>query len=385
MKKPAILFALVALSLSACGGVRNLQSVKSSDYDTTPKNIVAVLQDADPTFPAFKARLTEEMASCGIKLQFATVLPGQTNINAPGADAFLLFKELAHETTTRRQNYQVTDQYVSMYRYEVTLTDIATKKTVWKGVGDFRTLENAKSNYLGKLVEASPAMTWSRDLMDQMKKDGLVGNCDSAAAKTAAADAPVAATPAAATPGGTGNGGDIPLPAAAPQTMRYNVNGTIYDSLEAAEAAMRTDAAKEVAQINPVSGPHRAALVIVAPTQQQTRNGSIVPPNMSATQLDQIWAYMAVVNKVGYDANLDAIRKAGLFDQVTLIRADDVGEDDFRGATYKLSLAQKDWVLTKQGGGKQKVSALPVSNVKVLVLTKMLDNLQAAATTLDAP
>jgi hypothetical protein len=112
-----------------------MQTVKSEGHGTAPRNIVAIRNDADRSFPAFKESMTKEMAACGICMEFVQAAPGQTSVNAPWAQAFLQFRPRGREQTTVTQYGTVPDDYVSMYRYELLLTDMAEKQVVWKGQG----------------------------------------------------------------------------------------------------------------------------------------------------------------------------------------------------------------------------------------------------------
>lgn len=78
------------------------------------------------------------------------------------------------------------------------------------------------------------------------------------------------------------------------------------------------------------------------------------------------------------------IRKSGLFKQVTLIRAEDVAENDFQGASYKMWVLSGGWTLAKQGGGREKLASTPIfGDPKAANFTVFLTNLQHAATTAD--
>lgn len=368
MKNAPFIAILAVAALSGCGGVRNMQTVKSENYGTAPRNIVAILNEADPSFPAFKESLAKEMAACGIHLEFVQVAPGQTTINAPWAQAILQFRQLGHETTTVTQYGRPVDNYTSMYRYELMLTDMTEKKVVWKGQGDFRTAENSHDP-LKRAITESPAYGWTTDIMAQMKKDGLIGTCDPSLL-------PQATSATTRTDAST-------IPVSAPVgKLTFQVGGKTYDSLDAAEASMRADAATAVEQIAPSSTPPRSSLLIVVPVLKQgkiTQIGGLDP-----SQVEQLMAYSQKVTAVGHDTTADAIRKSNLFHQVTLIREDNVQDSDFRGAGYKLWIAGKEWKLAKQGSnGSQVVTTPPSGQIKVAALKKTLDSIETGLNQLD--
>lgn len=398
MQKPIGLATVLlsSLALAACGGIRNMQSVKSASYTAGPHNIVGVLQDADASFPRFKERLSQEMANCGVRLQFVTVPAGQSHIEMPGSDAVLFFKLLGKETVTTRTYGVVSNQYVDMYRYEVTLSDMASRQVVWKGQGDFKTNTNSNSISLTAIVDDAPPVAWAADLTAQMKKDGLLSNCDPSRAASLPPAPAVTVTPQApqspaaqpaqppvqsgqpsAAPGAPQSG-----PLVSPTRTSFQVGSVRYDSLEQAEAAMRANAADEVVKLAPMQASPRVSLLLLVP--------GIVDFAAHASGSNQeilrhAQAFASMRNRVAFDADADAIRKSGLFGSVTVVPEAGVAETDFQGAAYKLWRAPSGWVLAKLEGGQEKLPALPAGDVKAPALEAMLNSIAAATATLDRP
>lgn len=382
----------MACALSSCNRVEHLESVKSQDLSAAPKNIYGYIASSsfssDKAVDDFKKGMVEGLAQCGIRLQFQ---PGALPSVSPpaGFTAVLGFRELAHEATTVSRYTATIDKYNDMYRLEIDLIDVATKKTVWKSQGDFRTKDNAKDKSVFHVFDESASAAWSETVLGEMKKDGLLTSCGpnyaiapgvitSAAPVPGAAPVPVP-TPVAVSGTAAAAAG---APAAGPaKPSSYKVNNVTYASLGEAEAAMRANATKEVSQLAPFSGTPRSSLVIVPIGDKQAKIAST--PGQTPAQLEPIMAYMHMVNQVGYDTTVDAVRKSNLFSQVTLARGGDVADDDFKGAAYKIWFSGGSWNLAKQGGAPQKVSAPTIAEPKAANLNGFLTSVRQAADAAD--
>src|SRR5579863_7366911 len=90
----------LALVLAGCtgAGVKNVQTVKSTEFSGTPRNIVAIQANGDPFSESVKESFRKKMAECGMAMQFVQAPPPGRSLSAPGADAILTFKELGKET-----------------------------------------------------------------------------------------------------------------------------------------------------------------------------------------------------------------------------------------------------------------------------------------------
>lgn len=369
---------LTVSALSSCNSVQNLQSVKDKDY-TAPKNVYGYLQpstfSADKAAEDFKKYMVDGLAECGIRLQFQ---PGALPSVTPpaGFDSVLGFHELGHETVTQRGGYVGYDQFNDMYRVEVTLTALPARKVVWKSQGDFRTQDNRRDVLVTKAIDSSAAATWSGSLLKEMRADALLGPC----LKTDAI-APGEVTSAAAVPGAqpvqpVASAAAAPAPA---KPSSYKIDNVVYPTLGDAETAMRANAAKEVAQITPFPAAPRESLLIVAGTDKLNK----IATTANAAQMEPILAFIHLVNQVGYDTTADAVRQSNLFKQVTLVRADDVADGDFKGAAYKLWFSSGSWGLARQGGTRQKVDAPTVAEPKFAKLNAFVTSLQQATIAAD--
>lgn len=389
------------LVLSSCNRVDNIQSVKSQDYTSTPRDIFGYIPlsafSSDKGIEDFKKNMVNGMAECGVRLQF---WPGvlassehyqpalMTPVTPPaGFAAALVFRELGHETTTLRGGAVGYDNFVDMYRLEITLTDLASKKTVWKSQGDYRTADNGKLHSVFHSLDSSAGAAWSGTVLTSMRNEGLLGACRSADAiapgpVTIAAASPAAPPMAVASSAAASASSVAPTGAAAPaKAPSYKINNVTYASLDEAEAALRANAVKEVAQVAAVPGPPRDTLLIVAIGDKQAKIAST--PGQTAAQLEPVLAFMHVVNKVGYDSAAEAVRHSNLFKQVILVNGEDVADADFKGAAYKLWFSSGSWGLAKPAGARQKTVAPMNGEPKAANLNSFVNSLQQAATAAD--
>ena len=326
----------LALVLAGCNtaGVKNVQTVKATEFAGAPRNIVAVQANGDPFSDPVKEAFRKRMAECGIALQFVPAPPPGRSINAPGADAMLTFRELGKETTTTTTNYgAVVDKYPDMYRYEFALYDIKSRKDVWKGRGDFTTREQSNNRFFN----GSPGEAWSQTLLDLMKKDGLISDCD-----PAKLPAPTAVTTAAA--------------AAGPATISYSVGGATYAKVDDALAAQRTLADQKVAAATPTGLAIYDSLLVVIPTPEEIASSSV---KITGPGTEDFGRYIVGARQIQFDSYVRAFRKTGMFKTVATAQSNEIQPNDFRGAQYKLWYAKKDakdpgaWTLANAKGKQQ--------------------------------
>lgn len=369
MKRIAVLIAAFLVT----GAVRDLQSVKSEDYQTQPKTI-AVTEVPFGFVPEFRDSLARKLAECGVGLSFFPVAD---------ADAQLQIRQTGRETETVSRPYQ---QYTRLIRYEFTLVESASHKNVWKSQGDF-VLDKPKENEADqRKAMASRSDDWADEMVYQMRRDKLIAHCGSSVAiapptppQPQAVPAPpqvASATPQAA-----------PAPDGPVKPMRFNLNGVTYNSLEEAEPQMRGAAAGEVAALALEPGaPHAAVLMVLPPDKTPVAptvtTGSAPPP----ADVLQMLKLVGVINRVGTEASIDALRKSNLFTDVQVLRGDDVAAEDFRGQPYKLYLAPSKptahWTLAKQGGESKALPLGPGGLVTQDNLHKWLNGVKDALTAL---
>jgi hypothetical protein len=177
MKLQLNFFALSAVCaiLCACSQTKTLNSSKLQDYDKTISNVVAIQTGGYPITDTFKADLSEEFKKCGGELRFATVVP---NVPLPvaSADSILTIKEIQHTTETLTQNgLPVGAPVVAKVRYEFSLVDVVSHRTVWKAQDDFAGF-NANS-IVKALRSRDPELDWVEALTSQMQQNGLLTGC----------------------------------------------------------------------------------------------------------------------------------------------------------------------------------------------------------------
>lgn len=352
--------------LAGCAGVKNVQTVKSTEFSGTPRNIVAVQQNGDPFSAQVKEAFRAKLASCGVALQFVPPPPPGQSINAPGADGLLAFKELGKETTTVSNKYAVIDKYPDMYRYEFSLTDLKSRKDVWKGRGDFTTREQSKDS----IFRGSPGDAWSQTLLDLMKKDGLITDCDPAKLPAAAAVTmmPVAAAAPGAAPAAGGAG-----------TISFNVGGVVYKQVDDALAASRTEADKKVAAASRPGSQAYDSLLVAIPTPTEIENASVKITGL-AHEAD-FKKYIVGSRQIQIESYVQAFRKTGMFKSVTTVASDQITANELRGSQYTLSFAKTEaktpgaWTLASAKGQQSFQIAAKEDKGDVQA---MLDKAQAA-------
>lgn len=328
----------LALVLASCAGVKNVQTVKSADFTGTPRNIVAVQANGDPFSDSVKDAFRIRMAQCGVAMQFVPAPPPGRSINAPGADAMLTFTELGKETTTVSTRYgAVVDNYPDMYREEFALFDLKSRKDVWKGRGDFTTKEKSRDS----IFKGSPGEAWSQTLLDLMKKDGLITDCDPAKLPAAAAVTTAAAVPPA---GGASN-------------ISFGVGGKSYAKADDALAALRVLAGQKVAAATPTGLTVYDSLLVVIPTPEEIANASIKITGPS--NLEDFNRYIVGSRQIQIDSYVQAFRKTGMFKSVTTAQSNELKPGEFRGSQYKLWFAKTEpkgagsWTLATAKGTQQ--------------------------------
>lgn len=168
--------------LAACGGVQNVETAKAAGYTSRPRTILAMQQNGDPFPDIFKTTLAQRIAACGVTLKFAPQVDGAPYDSWPQAETRLLFRQLGTDTKTvkKRSTGQVLDKFTEMYRYEFSLYDVASDRTVWSGHGDFTTHDDIQDVHMVNSFRERAAESWSDELIGLMRKDGLVGPCRTA-------------------------------------------------------------------------------------------------------------------------------------------------------------------------------------------------------------
>jgi hypothetical protein len=176
------LAALLTAGLAACGGVQNVETAKTAAYNQHPRTILAMQQNGDPFPDIFKATLMRRLSACGVTMKFAPLVEGTAYNNWPEAETRLLFRQLGKVTKTvkKKSTGQVLDKFAELYRYEFSLYDVASDRTVWTGHGDFPTHDDIQDVHMVNPYREQAAESWSDDLIGLMKKDGLLGSCSSA-------------------------------------------------------------------------------------------------------------------------------------------------------------------------------------------------------------
>ncbi len=362
--------------------MQNVETARTADVTNQPRTILAMQQNGDPFPDIFKATLIRKIAACGITLQFAPQVDG-TPINSwPEAEARLTFRELAKLSATvkKRQTGQVVDQFSEMYRYEFALYDVAARRTVWQGQGDFKTHDDVTDVHMVSSARERAAQSWSDELVSLMQKDALLGSCGEKTTSpspliTAAAPLSQAQEPAA-------------LPRSEPMLAavgsHFTVDGVTYYSLSEAEDALRKHAARELYRVKPLGQPARPSLLLVVPTDAALAAAHVrIPANKTEAQGEAHMAFSQAVLRVALDIEVEAIRKAGLFEQVSVLRDDAVAERDFKGTAYKIWKGPLVWTLSRQSGGQQPIKGPPLGTVTYTDLSSMLSDLENALTALD--
>jgi len=367
---------LLAAAFLVTGSVRNLDSVKSDDYQVKPKKVV--VSEVPFGFPAnFRDGLTRKMAECGVALSF---------FPAADAEAQLQIHQMGVEKETIRRPKYV--EFIKMTRYEFVLVDPATHQNVWKSQGDFQG-DEPKSDPIDEQQAADlRADGWADDVVGRMRRDKLIGECG----KSVAIEPPTQAQPqlqpaaAAAAPSAPSAGGAAAAPAPAPgpvnAPMRFKVGDTVYNSKEEAEVGLRADAAREVNKLDVTPGqPHGGLLVVLPVPKEPVKPATALPNGPSPDMIMQVLAFSMMTSRISVDSSLDSLKKTGLFSPVEVIHADDVADDDFRGQPYKLYLPKETgakWMLVRQGGGASALTVGPYGGSTQAALHKWLDAVTAA-------
>ena len=172
----------MTVGLAACTSVENVETAKTAVYNQHPRTMLAMQQNGDPFPDIFKATLARRLTACGVTLKFAPLVEGTAYNNWPEAETQLLFRQLGKvtETVKKKSTGQVLDKFAQVYRYEFSLYDVASDRTVWAGHGDFLTHDDIQDVHMVNSFREHAAESWSDDLIGLMKKDGLVGSCSSA-------------------------------------------------------------------------------------------------------------------------------------------------------------------------------------------------------------
>jgi len=351
MKRLALLIAAFLVT----GMVRNLQTVKSDDYEAEPKKIVV------PEVPVgfdreFADSLTRKMAECGVALSFSP---------ATDADARLQILQLGSENSYGPH----VPAYTSMIRYEFTLIDLASSKNVWKLQGDFVLRQPSSSAAERQAAAVERSDDWADNIVWQMRRDKLIRHCGSSVAIAPPALPPPqeAAAPAA--------------PATAP--MRFKIGDTVYNSKEEAEIALRADAAREVSKLEVAPGQSHGGLLVVFAVPKPLVKPAALPNDKgpSPELILQMMTFGMMTSGISGDSSVESLKKTGLFSPVEVIHADDVADDDFRGQPYKLYVPKEPgakWTLARQGGGASPLSTGPFGGSNQAALHKWVDAVSAA-------
>lgn len=173
-----VLVGLAAACMSGCTPSVSTESVKASTYQTQPKRLLIVpnlgdlfLQGTPNDRTAkFDSRLVGALTACGI--QADTVNPTKLGLENPiakkmkeyGPDAVLTVN-WTKEMKRGSGGGAVSSDYL------LQLTDIATKKVVWKATIDYGV------NMSGMTADTTQVM--AKTIVDKMKQDGIIpGSCN---------------------------------------------------------------------------------------------------------------------------------------------------------------------------------------------------------------
>ena len=132
---------------------------------------------------------------------------------------------------------------------------------------------------------------------------------------------------------------------------QYKYGDNTYSSREEAVQAVRNDMSAQVAAVDPVSDGLGGSALAVVPTRDVLRAHGVStagPPDSDAVE------YIVDVLEINFLSVVDSVKKGEVFDNVTLLRADDAEGALYDNYDYKLWLFSPElgvwqWYLSKQG------------------------------------
>jgi S1-C subfamily serine protease len=137
----------------------------------------------------------------------------------------------------------------------------------------------------------------------------------------------------------------------------YKYDGVTYQSREAARAAALRDINLTVGGIVSSTQKIGGKLLIVIPTRNVIEQHGVIKESMAS---EDVIGFIVDVLELGFLGIADGIRKAQLFDSVTVLRKLDTDSEPIAGYDYKMWLVGKgfeqwQWYLSKNGVNAQEI------------------------------
>jgi len=138
---------------------------------------------------------------------------------------------------------------------------------------------------------------------------------------------------------------------------KYHYGSSTYGSPQEATAAMRADLAAAEQSVVPASPRLGGRAIVAVPDRTTLQANGIRVRGSTAPSADQI-TYLVDAMEMSFLANVDGLKRAQVFDSVTVIRASDTrgviaGDNDFKVWLVVESIEQTQWYLARKDVGAQ--------------------------------
>lgn len=176
----SLLILAVTLSLTACAKqttVDKVESIKDQNYAGSPKTISFVQSKEVDFSEGLRTNIIAGLKTCGTDAKFFPFNNFKNDDFYKRSDSVMQVAIMTTaETTNLASGYAST--FLSKATYEFTLQDLRSQKIVWRSRMEFDQADPHKVFDNAVRGEQSPDGVWAKALVEQMKKDGLLANCN---------------------------------------------------------------------------------------------------------------------------------------------------------------------------------------------------------------